>query len=503
MNYNSENIVDLFLEAAEAYPDRLAIIEKKNDITFGQLKEEVLSTAAYFQRKGIQAGDRVLVFIPMSKDLYRVVLALFYLGATAVFLDEWVSKKRLEVCCELADCKGFIGVWKARVLRLFSKSLRSIPVHLSMGLPADGYTPKYKADYDHSALITFTTGSTGIPKAADRSHGFLNEQFEALKEEMKAVPGQIDMTTLPIVLFVNLGMGCTSVIADGKVSKPDKINFRGLVQQIDKEGVQRLVSSPALLEKLSLHLLEEGEELKTVKQIFTGGAPVFPTEARLIDRAFPDSENSIVYGSTEAEPISSILVKDLIQADLDLGESGLLVGIPYHKTKLRIIGINPDPIAAMEHSAWEPFCLPEGQLGEIVVSGDHVLKRYFRNEEAFEKNKIIVDGEVWHRTGDSGMLREGKLFLMGRCAQLIERHGRYLSPFSVEGKLKAIDGLSIGTILDLKGELVLIIEEEEGQKVRKEDLDFIAYDKLLCLNRIPRDPRHQSKIDYNALGALV
>lgn len=75
------NIVQLFLTAAAKYPNRMAIIEDKDKITYAGLAKEVRQTAAYFKEKGIKKGDRVLVFVPMSTDLYRVVLSLYYIGA--------------------------------------------------------------------------------------------------------------------------------------------------------------------------------------------------------------------------------------------------------------------------------------------------------------------------------------------------------------------------------------------------------------------------------------
>ena len=86
---DKSNISQLFFTAAEKYPQRIAIIYKNKEITFGQLSDEVQRTAAYFTQKGIRKGDRVLVFVPMSINLYRIVLALFSMGTTAVFLDDW------------------------------------------------------------------------------------------------------------------------------------------------------------------------------------------------------------------------------------------------------------------------------------------------------------------------------------------------------------------------------------------------------------------------------
>ena len=82
------------------------------------------------------------------------------------------------------------------------------------------------------ALITFTTGSTGTPKAALRSHVFLNEQFKALLHEIQPKPTDIDMPILPIVLFVNLGVGCTSIIADYKQTKPNNLDPKKIINQL-------------------------------------------------------------------------------------------------------------------------------------------------------------------------------------------------------------------------------------------------------------------------------
>lgn len=494
------NISKLFISAAEKYPEKNAIIHGDSAITYGNLLEEVKTTAGYFKAKGISAGDRVLVFIPMGIPLYRTVLALFYIGASAVFLDEWVNTKRLALCCRLAECKGFIGIRKARLISFFIKDLRNIPVKLNPSRRGESIPAPVAVHPEDTALITFTTGSTGTPKAADRSHAFLKEQFEALLDEINPTENDIDLTTLPIVLFVNLGVGCTSVIADFKISKPEKLDTERLWKLLQRTKVNRLISSPSLMRKLSSYLKHSKKRLDSVNQIFTGGAPVFPSDAKAFIGTFPKAKIKLVYGSTECEPISAVSASELMSNNNGKLGQGLLVGDIYHKTELRIIKISEGAITTEHQGDLNRLTLGEDQIGEIIVSGPHVLKRYFKNERAFKENKIICEDQIWHRTGDSGFLLGGKLYLTGRCVQLIEDCGDLISPFLVENMMSEIEGVEIGTLLKVDNKLILAVESQLSETQINKALDEnVKFDQLVKVKSIARDPRHNSKIDYQEL----
>lgn len=510
MNSN-HNIANLFFEAAEKYPKHIAIIHNDKHINYEELEKDVLKTIHYFKSQGIKKGDRVLVFIPMSVDLYRIVLALFSMGAVAIFLDEWVSKSRMEICCKIAQCNGFIGIMKAQILRWFSKELRAIPINLKI----NGYkkiSSQNKNELidnssnEDTALITFTTGSTGTPKAAKRTHGFLKEQFDALIEKIDPKPEDIDMPVLPIVLLINLGVGTTSVITDYKASKPHLFKPQKVADEIIKYNVNRLTASPFFIKELSKHLTKHNLILDSVKKIFTGGAPVFPIEALLYQNAFPHADIQIVYGSTEAEPISSIMADEIILETENNITNGLLVGHPYHKAEVKIIPISDDVISV--NSIDDLMLCPVNEIGEIIVAGPHVLKEYFNNESALKRNKIFADGKVYHRTGDSGYLNEkGQLYLTGRCSTLFKQNGAYVSPFLWENYLQHINGVEVGTILNKNNQIILIIElNNESLKSSVEETLHklpLKIDALLFLKKIPRDPRHNSKIDYEKLISFL
>ncbi|MCF0069474.1 AMP-binding protein [Dyadobacter sp. CY261] len=502
------NVVDLFHAAARKVPDKPAIIYRDKAVSFAGFENSVNATATYFIQKGIRKGDRVLVFVPMSDDLYRVVLALFRIGAVAVFLDEWVSISRLNECCRLAQCAAFIGTFKGRVLAWLLPALREIPLHLGLKYKLDFLSPELPAtSRDDIALITFTTGSTGIPKAAIRTHGLLFEQFQALQPLIDPVPESVSMPVLPIVLLINLGAGVTSVIADFNARKPDSMKPEQIAAQIMKYKVDTLIASPFFVKQVARYLSGKDLHLNTLQKILTGGAPVFPNEAEIYRSAFPAAAISIVYGSTEAEPMSVIAADDLIASGMQ-GSMGLKVGKIESGATVRIIRITEGVLAAATEKELAGLEVEKGQIGEIIVSGKHVLRDYLHNPEALKRNKIFVGTECWHRTGDSGFLDEnGMLFLTGRCTSLIPTQNGELSVFLFENRFQCIEGVEIGTVMLLGSKLSAIIELNEPSQQEKVRM-FVhslpeGFQDILFVPKIPRDPRHNSKIDYEKLRTLL
>ncbi|PSL31302.1 AMP-binding protein [Dyadobacter jiangsuensis] len=494
------NIVDLFHLAARVNAGKPAIIYREKRIAFGELETAVTQTAAHFLRKGIRKGDRVLVFVPMSDDLYRTVLALFRIGAVAVFLDEWVSVKRLVECCRLAQCAAFIGTFKGRVLARLLPGLRSIPLHLGLKYDTDQALPPFPETVrEDTALITFTTGSTGTPKAAIRTHGLLFEQFQALIPLIDPAPADICMPVLPIVLLINLGAGITSVIADFNPRKPDTMKPERIAGQISRLGVTSIIASPFFVKQLSRYLKGNALFLNTIQKILTGGAPVFPAEARAYREAFPQAHIGIVYGSTEAEPMSMIAVDELIASET---ARGLNVGKVESAATVKIIAITDDRITATDEEALSRLEVALGEIGEIIVAGKHVLRDYLNNAEALKRNKIFVGNQCWHRTGDSGFL-DGNLFLTGRCASLIRTPNGLLSTFLFENHFQSINGVEMGTVMQVDGELTAVVELNDNTQ-RDAVASAIkslpeAFGDVIFIPKIPRDPRHNSKIDYEKL----
>ncbi len=482
----AKHVSELFNDSANQSGSFPAIISKTKTITFLELQKDVWQKAASLRKSGIVPGDRILVFIPMSIELYTTVLAIFQVGATAVFLDQWSDRQRLKMSCRIADCRAIAGSQKLRFLRPFISALREIPIFISGTVTHQG-TPFTEILHppDNTALITFTTGSTGLPKASIRTHRHLIEQFKALGGILSHHPGTTDLPTLPIVLLINLGTGATSVLPDWNPSKPQKLVPQDILRQITRYNVQSITASPFFIRQLALAGGHPG-----IKQIVTGGAPVFPGEAREIKEKFPNALCTVVYGSTEAEPVSFISFDELVKTEIS---AGLCTGNIYKDTNIKIIPLKlpPGKYSKLPEQ-------PQDSIGEIVVSGPHVLERYFRNQKAESENKLNIEGTIWHRTGDSGFIADNKLWLTGRCSQLIEANGQLISPFVIEGMLQK-EGIT-GTLILVQGTPTLIIEGTRDILKEKNPVpDF----HVRYVDSLPRDKRHFSKIDYGRLGEMV
>jgi acyl-CoA synthetase (AMP-forming)/AMP-acid ligase II len=491
--------------------------------SFGELQQQVTRAAALLWREGLRPGDAVLVFQPMSLELYVALIALFRLGLVAMFIDPSAGLEHIEQCCSLFPPKAFIGSPKAHLLRLLSPALRRIPRNFVIGahLPgaiswsrAHDMEPReeiFQAGPETPALLTFTSGSTGQPKAALRTHGFLLTQHRVLERHFGGSAGEIDLTTMPIFVLANLASGVTSLIAAGNLRKPGSIDAGPVLEQIAHYRPTRAGASPAFWERMIDYCRERHHFLPHLRTVYVGGAPVFPHVLNGLQAIAPQAEIVAVYGSTEAEPIAHVARSEISADDLAgmNGGRGLLAGTPAPELEVRILheqwGAVLGPYSAQAFAA---ACQPVGVPGEIVVSGEHVLPGYVHGR-GDEEIKFRVEGTIWHRTGDMGYFdAQGRLWLLGRCAARIKDGHGTLYPFPVECAVSAHPAIKRAAVAGVNGRRVLALElREDARSFKQEALSqAIAWadlDAIHVYRRLPVDKRHNAKIDYPALNRLL
>lgn len=514
------NLAARLAERAAAHPDRIALVAgrggRRRTLRYGELEARVSRVAGRLARRGAGAGTRVLLFVPMSIELYVALLAVVRIGAVAVFVDAWADRRRLDAAVATAAPAMFLGIPRAHLLRFVSKAVRAIGtfvwVRPGFGAGTDDEPRAEVAEVGPGdpALVTFTTGSTGRPKAAARTHGFLWQQHRVLARHLGLTEEDVDLTTLPIFALNDLAVGCTCVLPDVDPRRPGDVDASAVLEPLRAEGVTTLSASPSFVEALLDGCDARGETLPA-RTLFTGGAPVLPGLARRLAR-LPATRAHVVYGSTEAEPIASIPAREMVEA-LDSGEPGLCAGRPVDEIALRIVRPHDGPIV-LGAQGWAEWDVGAAGTGEILVAGEHVLTGYLDDPESDRENKVRDGGRTWHRTGDAGRLDpSGRLWLMGRVKQRIERGGVIHWPLPVEVAVLAVPGIGHAAYVPVTGasgtRAVLCVERAPGSSgsLSEESLRAAAapapVDRIVVLDHIPRDPRHASKTDVTALRGRI
>ena len=518
------NLTTLLAERAADHPDRPALIESRGardvSISYVELARRVAAGAAFLEHIGLRRGSVILVFQPVSIELYELLLSAFHSGLKVMLADPSAGRKFLSICCRRLMPQAFFGSWKAQCLRLTVPEMRRIPISICPGAwfpgarawrtDSEGVAIMEVAD-DEPALVTFTSGSTGVPKAAVRTHGFLLAQHRTLSNALDFEDGEVDLITLPVFVLANLASGLTSVLAATNLAKPGSPDVKAIMKQCDTFRVTRCAASPAFFEGL----LAGG--MPSFDKVYTGGAPVFPDLLRRLRNALPEARIHSVYGSTEAEPIVHFAAEDADDGtdSLTRNGGGLCSGVPVAEIDLKIIADRwGTPLGPMDELAFAALSVSNGQAGEIIVSGDHVLRGYL-DGVGDEDTKIHVAGMVWHRTGDAGWLDpQGRVWLLGRCAEKLPPFpavdglpldaSRY--PFAIECALREMfPGVRMAT-LEWEGRRTLVVgrlcDASEAAEIGTAAEKF-GIDQVIYLELLPLDRRHQAKIDYPALRELL
>lgn len=540
------NIVSLFDQAVQKHTNKTAIIDvyrrKDRQVTYRQLDQCANTFAWRLQCAGLRPGAKVLVLQPVSMELYALLLALFRLEMTAVFIDPGSDRRRLkETCCTLA-VDAIAGSAKNIFLAGLDPYLRTIASRVVL--------PSYAPELHESvfakkncqellsslsssscgvgktrsenqfvssgakagsksviALLTLSSGSTGVPKIIVRSHDLLFKQYQAIASCLNLQHDQVYLTALPVFVLANLAAGSTVILPALKSTGLTSMNCKRIVAQITSFRPSYLLASPYFVEELANFCVGKKIELSCLRSIYTGGAPVFFDNLQRLKLLNQQADIHIVYGSSEAEPIAHLSVNSISTADMQRMRfgKGLLVGKPVKDIAVKVLVSDGNSAGWPGDTASLAASMATWQCGQIAVSGDHVVKDVFGSSLPVE-DKVVMEGKVWHLTGDSGFFDEkGQLWLLGRSAQ-ISPLAPHLSPFSIESLARDCWGVKNAALMQISEyeQPVLIIQPSRDQKPDLGQIfEMTGLEKILLVRKIPLDKRHNGKIDYRALKQLI
>jgi acyl-coenzyme A synthetase/AMP-(fatty) acid ligase len=499
------NVAEILGAQSAAHPGRVALVDasSRRTLTYAELDAASGHVAAALRTRGLQPGETVLVLHPVALELYVAVIGMLRAGLVPAIPPPGAGRGALERCVRkhpprgvLAGGIGWLAPASIPILRhslLLTTAKAPFGYDIIHAKTRSSGATEPRDDGD-PAMLTFTSGSTGEPKALVRSHGVARAQVEALGAAL-SLGEAASLCTMPIVLLAELAAGATCVLPAFDVRRPGRVDAARLAECLRAYDVARIVASPALLTRLVTELRSQDATLPGLMLIASGGAPVMPPLASALRTVAPNARMLSVYGSTEAEPIAVLDARDVTPSDhaaMRTG-AGLLAGVPCAAGSLAIV-------------AADGRALPSNAVGEVVVSGPHVVPHYLDPADDVE-TKIRAGSRIWHRTGDLGYRDAGgRLWLVGRAAAAIGDARGTVEPLRVECALSYLHGIVRAALTATDGARILVVEPAAGVRVDESAvraaLAFTPIDALIVA-RVPVDPRHNAKVDYAALRRLV
>jgi long-chain acyl-CoA synthetase len=459
---------ELLDKAAREHPGKTAIIDKEEELSFSVLNGRVHALAGHLQREGVKQSDRVGVLLPNCATIPLIYFATQKIGAVSVLLDARLRGKELQDVLRDADLKLLVAHQQLiSEVGTVLKELAALSVWIVHGEGEEAFENRYAAppqsallpqvNAEDDALILYTSGTTGEPKGVVLSYRNL-AQYPRVMTEM----GVTDSSTIrgcilpmshivgPLVCNEVAGKGFTLVIFD-------QINPVTLLDGIQKHRISVFEGVPIVFQ-----LLLGVRDLSSYNTSSVKIAAMMGTTVPLpLLRAFHSAQPHIAviqgYGLTETSPLITLVETE--KAEAKMGTIGRAV--PGVEVKI------------VDQSGRE---VPVDEPGEIITSGPHVMKGYFRKPEATAAR--IRDG--WLYTGDVGKRDSDDYFIhLGRLDDMIITNGLNVYPAEVENLIYRFPNVQETTVFAIadsrRGQAIgaAVVPRQGHTIVQKELLSFL------------------------------
>jgi acyl-CoA synthetase (AMP-forming)/AMP-acid ligase II len=441
-----------FAAVAGTRPDRVAVVADDGQLTAAGLAGEAAALSARLTDSGVQPGQHVLIMLPNSARYAATLFGVMRAGAIAVPLDPGLSQRELAQIVT-ATTPGAVAVGTERAAAAVAGLVPGTPVigyhRLSAAPDAElppAESPAADADPRSSAVMFFTSGTTGSPKGVVHSHrGLLasylalqrlhGEFFEGTAVEklrhvatithrygMRAVAaarGQTWFTPIPYYAIGGHEVLMGAILGGHRLVAMETFHPRRVMEAIQRERVTVFPATPAMVESvLSLSDFDRFD-LSALLVVGLGGAPASPELVQRAQSRFGCSV-TIGYGSTELG--GGVLVTRIYDSE-DVKRQ--TVGRPFPGTDVRIVDEEGQEV-------------PVGVTGELTCRSETVMTRYAL--VADDATPPLEDG--WYRTGDLAVRdKDGNLRIVGRRDDMIIRAGYKIQPAEIEQVLGELAGV--------------------------------------------------------------
>jgi long-chain acyl-CoA synthetase len=397
-------------EGARRHPDRVALRLDEIEIPYNGLDAASACLAGLLVARGLRPGDRVGIMLPNVP--YFAVAYYGVLRAGGVVVPMNVLLKERETTFYLSDPQAkaviawheFAPAAQAGAAAAGADCIVVTPGEFEelIGAAEPLDEPVVRDDHD-TAVILYTSGTTGTPKGAELTHANLRRNVDTVVDMLRLTPDDVILGALPLFHAFGQTAGLNAAVAAGAcLSLIPRFSPEKALQIVDRDRVTVFEGVPTMFAAM-LHS-DERPDTTSLRLCVSGGAAM-PVE---VMRGFEDTLGCMVlegYGLSETSPAASFNHPD---RERKPGS----IGTPVAGVEMRLVDVSEDGI------------------GEIAIRGHNVMKGYWNRPDA---TAAAIDADGWFHTGDLARVDDdGYYFIVDRSKDMIIRGGYNVYPREIE-----------------------------------------------------------------------
>jgi len=413
----NESLAENLIAAARRHPERSALRLNGTAISYAEFDENAARVAGLLLERGLEPGDRVGIMLPNVPEFAIAYYGVMRAGGVVVPMN--VLLKRREVAFYLGDAEAkMIFAWHAMAKPAIEGAAEAgaecvvvepsaFAEMIASAEPVDEITERAAGD---TAVILYTSGTTGKPKGAQLTHANLSVNADVSRLLFSLEPEDVVLGALP--LFHAFGQTCglnAAVAAGASLALIPRFDAGHALEVIEEHRVTVFEGVPTMYAALLHHPERDRFDVSTLRVCVSGGAALAVELLREFEREF---ECVILegYGLSETSPVACFNHPD---RERKPGS----IGTPVEGVELKLVDAHRCDAAP-------------GEVGEIAIRGHNVMKGYWNRPESTAE---AIDADGWFYSGDIARVDEdGCYFIVDRKKDLIIRGGYNVYPREIE-----------------------------------------------------------------------
>jgi long-chain acyl-CoA synthetase len=411
---------DLLRHSARRSPQQTAVVWGAERRSYAQIDEQAQRLARELVEGGVRPGHRVAIYLAHPIETIVSIFAVATAGAAFVVVNPKTKREHLETVLAASGATALIEQSGTRCIRV----LHPPPVSPRQQVPAD------------LAALIYTSGSNGTPKGVMLTHGNIVFAAATISSYLENRPDDVILSVLPLSSTYGLGQVMTAFAVGATLVLERSFAYaRAVVETLQREKVTGMPLVPTLA-TMMLQVDLTQYEFPHLRYITSASAALPVPKLRRLQAAFPAVRIYSMYGQTECQRVS-YLPPEMLETHPDS------VGLPLRGTEVAIVDERGRPVAP-------------GVVGELVVSGPHVMSGYWNQPEATKAAlRADASGTVRLHTGDLFRRDEnGLLYFVERKDDIIKTRGEKVAPRQVEEMIARLPGVAEVSVYGVPDEML-------------------------------------------------